>query len=123
MQSCTGTGQVHTKAGRKQGLGWQRQEREKRSQLWATLTLSLSLKVSRSEVVILKLGRMPPCPQYPSKEPLKPFGRELFLETRSTGVYMLEKVEPDLSREKVTGKRYFLEGKCIYSFYSLSTFC
>lgn len=36
---------------------------------------------------------------------------------------MLEKVEPNLKGEKVAGKRYFLEGKCIYSFYGLSTFC
>lgn len=36
---------------------------------------------------------------------------------------MLETVEPDLNGEKSTGKRYSLEGKCIYSFYGLSALC
>lgn len=36
-------------------------------------------------------------------------------------VCMPETAEPDLDGEKLT--RYSLEGKCIYSFYSLSTLC
>lgn len=36
---------------------------------------------------------------------------------------MFETVESTLNGKKSTGKRYSLEGKCIYSFYGLSASC